>query len=375
MTGTEPIGLRVTPPSLRGRFRRDPLLWTATGVAKLWWPGWGALSRLRTRHVEDGIVGVRIAAREPVAVDEDVVALTLASANGDPLPRWYAGSHVDVLLPSGRIRQYSLCGDPADQSVYRIAVRRILSGGGGSIEIHDDLRVGDLLPIRGPRNAFPLVLPGVADGRDPSAKQLRFVAGGIGITPILPMLSHAERLGYDWSAIYTGRSRASIPFLRELEGYGDRITVRTDDEDGLPDADGLVGPLDGERPIVLYCCGPIPMIDLLRAHLDGRGDVELHYERFSPPPVVGGSEFAVSLARSGVSTTVGADESLLAALRRVYPGVPYSCQQGFCGTCRLHVVDGEPEHRDTLLSDAERADGDILTCVSRCAGTHLTVDL
>ena len=161
-----------------------------------------------------------------IAVDEDVVALTLASANGDPLPRWYAGSHVDVLLPSGRIRQYSLCGDPADQSVYRIAVRRILSGGGGSIEIHDDLRVGDLLPIRGPRNAFPLVLPGVADGRDPSAKQLRFVAGGIGITPILPMLSHAERLGYDWSAIYTGRSRASIPFLRELEGYGDRITVR-----------------------------------------------------------------------------------------------------------------------------------------------------
>ena len=151
--------------------------------------------------------------------------------------------------------------------------------------------------------------------------------------------------------------------------------MRTDDEDGLPDADGLVGPLDGERPIVLYCCGPIPMIDLLRAHLDGRGDVELHYERFSPPPVVGGSEFAVSLARSGVSTTVGADESLLAALRRVYPGVPYSCQQGFCGTCRLHVVDGEPEHRDTLLSDAERADGDILTCVSRCAGTHLTVDL
>ena len=212
-----------------------------------------------------------------------------------------------MLLPSGRIRQYSLCGDPADQSVYRIAVRRILSRGGGSIEI--TTISGWVICCRsGVPQRLPLVLPvspTVVTRRPSNA-----VRGGWHRDhPILPMLSHAERLGYDWSAIYTGRSRASIPFLRELEGYGDRITVRTDDEDGLPDADGLVGPLDGERPIVLYCCGPIPMIDLLRAHLDGRGDVELHYERFSPPPVVGGSEFAVSLARSGVSTTVGADES------------------------------------------------------------------
>ncbi|GAB09509.1 putative oxidoreductase [Gordonia araii NBRC 100433] len=367
--------LRVTPPSLRGRFRRDPLLWVATGVAKAWWPVWGALSRLPDTHAEDGILTVRIVARERVAFDENVVAVTFASADGGPLPRWYAGSHVDLLLPSGRIRQYSLCGDPADQSIYRIAVRRIPDGGGGSVEVHDELEIGDALSIRGPRNAFPLVLPGVADGTDPAAKHLRFVAGGIGITPILPMLSHAERLGYDWSMIYTGRSRESIPFLHELERYGDKITVRTDDEHGLPDADDLVGRLDGERPIALYCCGPVPMIDLLRAHLDGRRDLELHYERFSPPPVVGGSEFTVNLARSGTSTTVAAEESLLAALRRVHPGVPYSCQQGFCGTCRLRVVDGEPEHRDTLLSDDERTDGSILTCVSRCAGTHLTLDL
>lgn len=366
----------TTPPSLTGRFRRDPLLWVATGIAKLWWPVWGTVTRLPDQTgIDDGVLTVRIVDRERVALDENVVALTFASADGGPLPRWHAGSHVDLLLPSGRVRQYSLCGDPADQSSYRIAVRRIPDGGGGSLEVHEALAVGDTLEIKGPRNAFPLVLPGVTDGRDPAARHLRFVAGGIGITPILPMLAHAQRLGFDWSMIYTGRSRESIPFLHELARYGDRVTIRTDDEQGLPDAADLIGPLDGERPVALYCCGPVPMIDLLRTHLDGRTDVELHYERFSPPPVVGGSEFTVTLARTGVTTTVDADETLLAALRRCNPGVPYSCQQGFCGTCRIRVLDGDPEHRDTLLTEAERADGEILTCVSRCAGDHLTVDL
>ncbi|GED99203.1 PDR/VanB family oxidoreductase [Gordonia crocea] len=372
---SEPEPLNRTPPSLTGRFRRDPLLLLATGIAKAWWPVWGTVTRLPATSADSGVFPVRVVGREQVALDENVIALTFAAEDGGLLPRWYAGAHLDLLLPSGRIRQYSLCGDPADQSAYRIAVRRIPDGGGGSVEVHDEISVGDTLSVMGPRNAFPLALPGVADGTDPAAAHLRFIAGGIGITPILPMLSHAQRLGYDWSMIYTGRSRESIPFLDELTRYGDRITIRTDDEHGLPGVDDLVGPLDGDRPIALYCCGPVPMIDLLRAHLDGRRDLELHYERFSPPPVVGGSEFTVNLARSGTSTTVAADESLLAALRRVYPGVPYSCQQGFCGTCRLQVLDGEPEHRDSLLSDAERAGGDILTCVSRCAGDHLTLDL
>ena len=364
----------TAPPSLRGRFPRDPLLWLANGVAKAWWPVWGAVSRLPDTATTDGGRTVIVRDRVRVAADENVVALTFAAADGSPLPRWYAGSHIDVVLPSGRVRQYSLCGDPASQLTYRIAVRYLADGGGGSVEIHN-LRIGDLLTINGPRNAFPLALPGAINEPNRTARHLRFIAGGIGITPILPMLAHAERLGYSWSMIYTGRTRDSLPFLDELARYGTKITVRTDDSGGLPGAGELIGAGYDDQPLAIYCCGPVPMIDLLRQHLDGRRDIELHYERFSPPPVVGGAEFTVSLRRSGTSTTVAANESLLAALCRIAPGVPYSCQQGFCGTCRLAVVDGEPEHRDALLTDDERAAGHILTCVSRCAGEQLTLEL
>ncbi|NMO02553.1 oxidoreductase [Gordonia sp. TBRC 11910] len=340
----------------------------ATGLLKTWFPVWGALSPLRRRRHNDGTMAVRIIGREQVAHDQNVIALTFAALDDGPLPAWRAGAHLDLLLPSGRMREYSLCGDPADTDRYRIAVRRIPDGGGGSVEVHDALSVGDVVTIKGPRNAFPLALPGFGS----SATTLRFIAGGIGITPILPMLASAERLGLDWSMIYTGRSLDSIPFRAELARYGDKVQIRTDDDHGLPTMAELVG--DGAAGTAIYTCGPVPMLEGLRAHLSGRPDVELHYERFSPPPVENGKPFTVHLASTGDDVAVASDESMLAAVRRAMPSVPYSCQQGFCGTCKIKAQSGDVEHRDTILTDDERAAGYLLTCVSRASGT-LVLDL
>lgn len=306
--------------------------------------------------------------RRLVAHDENVVALTLAAADGSTLPPWHPGAHLDIHLPSGRVRQYSLCGDPSVGTEYRIAVRRIPDGGGGSIEVHDGLPVGSTVTTNGPRNAFPLSVPGYGS----PTQRLRFVAGGIGITPILPMLAMAERLGVPWSMIYVGRSADSIPFIDEVRRFGDRITVRTDDVDGIPTADDLIGECPSGTTV--YACGPADMLTLVRKRLIGRDDVELHFERFAAAPVVDGEPFTAVVRRAEVP--VGPDETLLAALQRAGINPPYSCQQGFCGTCRTRVLNGVVQHRDTLLTTPERDSGMMLICVSRAAaGERLTLDL
>lgn len=363
--------LTQPPPHLHGRWRHDPLLTVGTMMFRAWWPVWRPLSPLRRGAVRDGTTRVRIVGREVVARDENVIALTLAAADGGALPNWHAGAHIDLLLPSGRMREYSLCGDTADREHYRIAVRRIPDGGGGSVEVHDSLRIGDVFSIKGPRNAFPFAVP----GHGSPARRIRFVAAGIGITPILPMLATAERFGLDWSMIYTGRTAESIPFLDEVAAFGDRVTIRTDDVHGLPSMADLVGPVDAPADLAVYCCGPVPMLEGLRRHLATRTDIELHYERFSPPPVENGSEFTVTLASTGQEIPVAADESALAAIRRVVPSVPYSCRQGFCGTCKVRTLSGEVDHRDNILTEPERAAGTMLTCVSRSPGGNLTLDL
>jgi ferredoxin-NADP reductase len=296
---------------------------------------------------------LRVAERQVVAHDENVVALTFAADDGKPLPRWHPGSHIDVHLPSGLVRQYSLCGDPMSDDRYRIAVRRIPDGGGGSIEMHG-LTTGDTITTHGPRNAFPLTVPGYGS----PMRRIRFIAGGIGITPILPMLAMAQRLGVDWSMVYAGRSRDSLPFVDEVRRFAAgragnsapvHIEVRTDDADGLPTATELLG--DCQEGTAVYACGP----------------------------VVEGKEFTVAVASATDTVRVGADETLLTALKRAGVHPPYSCQQGFCGTCRTRVLgvrDGTVEHRDTLLTDPERDSGMMLICVSRAAeGSHLTLDL
>ncbi|MGE2721925.1 PDR/VanB family oxidoreductase [Mycolicibacterium celeriflavum] len=330
----------------------------------------GAVRKVAPPRECDRTLALRVADRQVVARDENVVALTLVAADDTPLPRWHPGSHIDIALPSGLVRQYSLCGDPAQTDRYRIAVRRIPDGGGGSIEVHDALAPGAMVTSHGPRNAFPLTVP----GHGSPARRLRFVAGGIGITPILPMLRLAQSLGVEWSMVYTGRSRDSIPFVDEVARFGPRVQIRTDDLDGLPDADELLG--DCPDGTAVYACGPAPMLTAIRERLIGRDNVELHFERFAAPPVEDGTSFSVTVASTGQTVDVAADETLLAALRRAGVHAPYSCQQGFCGTCRSRVLDGSVDHRDTLLTDTERGGGLMLTCISRAAdGSHLTLDL
>ena len=355
---------------LRGlRSAPSPLLALADATVTCLWAVTG-LRRPKPPAEHDYTLAIELVDRQVVARDENVVALTFAATDRSALPPWHPGAHLDIHLPSGRIRQYSLCGDPKRSDEYRIAVRRIPDGGGGSIEVHDGLRVGSIVTTSGPRNAFPLSVPGYGS----PTRQLRFVAGGIGITPILPMLGMAEDLGVDWSMVYVGRSADTIPFLDEVRRFADRIEIRTDDVHGIPGPDELLGECPGGTTV--YACGPADMITAVRQRLVGRDDVELHFERFAAPPVVDGEPFTVTIASTGTDVPVAADETLLAALRRSGVAAPYSCQQGFCGTCRARVLNGAVQHRDTLLTIPERESGMMLTCLSRApAGEQLTLDL
>ncbi|MFF3674904.1 PDR/VanB family oxidoreductase [Streptomyces sp. NPDC002120] len=288
---------------------------------------------------------------------EGVLQLTLESPD---LPAWTPGAHVDVTLPSGLVRQYSLCGDPADGGRYTIAIRLVEDGRGGSREAHDQLVEGAELELRPPRNRFEL-LP---------APSYVFVAGGIGITPILPMLRAATAAGADWTLLYGGRSLDSMPFLDDLAAYGDRVTVHPEDEVGLPD----LAPLAEAAPgTLVYCCGPEPLMLAVTAAVPDPAAV--HLERFAPAAAPGpANPFTVELRRSGRVVEVAADETTLAAVRRELPATPYSCEQGFCGTCQHQVLAGAVDHRDELLTDAERADS-MLLCVSRAKGDRLVLDL
>ncbi|MEV7415826.1 PDR/VanB family oxidoreductase [Streptomyces sp. NPDC089919] len=295
----------------------------------------------------------RITRREVIA--EGVVRIRVESAD---LPAWQPGAHVDVHLPSGLIRQYSLCGDPAEAGAYTFATRLVEDGRGGSREVHERLVEGAELELRVPRNRFALV----------PAPRYVFLAGGIGLTPVLPML-RALGPDADWHLYYGGRSRATMPFLPELAGYGDRVTVVPQDEAGLLDLSFLADLAPGTA---VYCCGPEPLMDAV-ADLVPAGD--LHLERFAPAgDPVPGRPFTLELRASGRTVEVPADSTTLAAVRAALPDTPYSCEQGFCGTCKHRVLSGAVDHRDDHLTDEERQDS-ILLCVSRAAGDHLVLDL
>ena len=358
------------PPSLSGRRRHDLFVGLLDGVVNGVWRMTGNIRDVAEPRERNRTVSLTVADRQVVAHDQNVVALTLTAADGGRLEPWHPGSHLDVHLPSGLVRQYSLCGDPGDDHSYRIAVRRIPTGGGGSIEVHDALAVGSSVQTSGPRNAFPLTVPGFGS----PSRQFRFIAGGIGITPVLPMLALADRLGVDWSMVYTGRSLDSLPFVDEVGRYGERVQIRTDDASGVPSASDLLG--DCAAGTAVYACGPAPLLTAVRRRLAGRDDVELHFERFAAPPVVDGAEFAATVASTGRVVRVGAEETLLTALIRQEVRAPYSCQQGFCGTCRTQVLAGLVDHRDTLLTDPERQAAMMLICVSRAADDEgLVLDL
>ncbi|KUN88048.1 PDR/VanB family oxidoreductase [Streptomyces griseoruber] len=299
--------------------------------------------------------------REPAA--DGVLALTLRHPLGEPLPAWEPGAHVDVLLGPDLERQYSLCGDPSDRSAWRIGVLREPDGRGGSAYVHEQLRQGAKVRVRGPRNHFALH----------PAPRYRFVAGGIGITPLLPMLAAAEAAGAEWTLLYGGRSRDSMAFTEELARYGDRVTVAPQDETGLLDLGPVLDALPGGT--LVYCCGPGPLLDAVEERCPAGA---LHIERFQPrqQQTDEDAEFEVELAQSGRTLTVAPGVSVLDTVRAAGIEVLYSCSEGTCGTCETDVLDGTPEHRDSVLSAEERAAGEtMMICVSRCRGRKLVLDL
>ncbi|MFJ8941798.1 PDR/VanB family oxidoreductase [Streptomyces sp. NPDC102395] len=294
---------------------------------------------------------------------DGVLALTLRHPLGEPLPVWEPGAHVDLVLGPGLERQYSLCGDPADRSAWRVAVLREPAGRGGSAYVHEELTRGHRVRVRGPRNHFALR----------PAPRYRFIAGGIGITPILPMLAAAEAAGADWTLLYGGRSRKSMAFTGELARYGDRVTLVPQEESGLLDLSAV---LDGlPEGALVYCCGPGPLLDAVEERCPPGA---LHVERFRPEeqPPGEGAEFEVELARSGRTVTVAADVSVLDAVRAAGVEVLFSCTEGTCGTCETDVLEGAVDHRDSVLTAQEREAGEtMMICVSRCRGKRLVLDL
>ncbi|MDF3147775.1 MULTISPECIES: PDR/VanB family oxidoreductase [unclassified Streptomyces] len=326
----------LTRRAMRRRIQASPL-----------WP-WPALEEPVSGRPRSRALRLTVTARETVA--EGVVQLRL---EGHDLPRWEAGAHLDLVLPSGLVRQYSLCGDPEDSSSYTVATRLVEDGRGGSREVHEQVREGMELEVRGPRNRFPLV----------EASSYVFVAGGIGITPILPML-RALPDGAEWRLLYCGRDRASMPFLEEVGklGGGDRVTV----VEGRPDLDAVLA--DVPEGAAVYCCGPEGLMAAVQERFP-----RVRLERFTPR-VSGGGAFEVELRRSGRTLTVAEDSTVLATVRAELPNTAYSCEQGFCGTCQQRVLEGEVDHRDGLLTDAERADS-MLICVSRARGDRLVLDM
>jgi len=291
---------------------------------------------------------------------DGVVRLTLRAPDGGLLPPWEPGAHIDLVLP-GFVRQYSLCGDPSDTSAYVVAVLREPDGRGGSAYVHDSLSTGDRVPVEGPRNHFALV----------EAERYLFIAGGIGITPILPMLARVARSGRDWQLVYGGRTSSSMAFTAELASHGDRVTFRPQDEHGLLDLPALLAAAGPGTAV--YCCGPEPLL----AAVEALGPADLHVERFTPVADLGErTAFEVELAASGRVLPVPADRSILEVVEEAGVTVLSSCREGTCGTCETGVLGGEPDHRDSVLTADERLENEVMMlCVSRACSARLVLDL
>lgn len=300
---------------------------------------------------------LRIAAIE--SPSDAVRVLHLADPAGADLPAWRPGAHIDLHLGDA-VRQYSLCGDPSDGARWSVAVLREAEGRGGSAYVHDKLAVGDLVRVRGPRNHFPLL----------SAARYVFIAGGIGITPLLPMIAAADAAGAAWRLAYGGRSRASMAFADDLRAqHGDRVTLYPQDEVGLLPLPDLLP--EAEDGALVYCCGPTALLSAVEERCAGWPGGVLHTEHFSPKEALHSADdgsFEIELADTGLTLTVPPDSSILETVRAAGIDLLSSCEEGTCGTCETGVLDGVVDHRDSILTAAERDANDVMyVCVSRAA--------
>jgi vanillate O-demethylase ferredoxin subunit len=312
---------------------------------------------------------VRKAAEAP-----DICSLELMAADGSALPSFSAGSHIDVHLPGGVVRQYSLCNDPAEAHRYLIAVLRDPASRGGSLAVHDAVKEGDELHISAPKNHFALAH---------EAKKSLLLAGGIGVTPILCMAERLAVTGADFEMHYATRSRERTAFVDRIQrsGFADKVQFYFDD--GRPaqvlDLDALLA-----KPEVgthLYVCGPKGFMDavLSTARAQGWDESQLHWEFFAgvdATPRSGDEAFEVQLASSGRVIAVAPDKTVTRALAEAGVEVMVSCEQGVCGTCLTRVLGGTPDHRDAYLTAEEQAANDQFTpCCSRSKSARLVLDL
>jgi ferredoxin-NADP reductase len=306
--------------------------------------------------------------REAQIVADGVVALTLADPTGGELPPWTPGAHIDFVLGDELIRQYSLCSSPSKPNVWRVGVLRAPDSRGGSEQVHDILAPGSIVRVRGPRNHFPLV----------ASPRYLFLAGGIGITPLLPMIAEADASGADWRLLYGGRERASMGFLEELALYGDRVKIVPQDEEGMLDLESVLG--TPQPNTLVYCCGPEGLLGAVEKFCEKWPPGSLHLERFSAKPQEPAAEadsaFELVLQRSGVTLEVPPDKSVLTVIREAGVSVLASCLEGICGTCETEVIEGDVDHRDSVLNEEERASNEyMMVCVSRCRSPRLVLDL
>ncbi|MFG1795982.1 PDR/VanB family oxidoreductase [Nocardia sp. NPDC049149] len=305
---------------------------------------------------------VLVSARHEVA--EGVFALELTAVGGGELPSWTPGAHIDVAVGAAGVRQYSLCGDPGKPDRWRIAVLHEPAGRGGSDHLRRTAVAGVQLQVSLPRNNFELV------ARD----RYVFVAGGIGITPILPMLAAAEASGAQWSLHYGGRTMAHMAFADELAQRHANVVLLPQDQHGLLP---LAAIMAGQGDAAVYCCGPEPLLVAVEAE-GARHGLSVHVERFVPRPVTAAVDapFEVQLASSGRTFRIGAKQTIADVLEGAGISIITSCREGTCGSCETAVLAGDIDHRDSILTAAERARGNtMMLCVSRAGSDVLVLDL
>lgn len=301
-----------------------------------------------------------------------ILSFELRPTDGGELPAFTAGSHIDVHLPNGITRCYSLVNSEAERDRYVIAVSRDANSKGGSRFLFESQLVGQVVKIGGPRNNFRLV---------EEAPHVVLIAGGIGVTPLHSMIQRLEALGKSWELHYGTRERAAAAFRAEFEALEKakpgRVHFNFDVEDGrMLDVAGVVAKAAPDAH--LYCCGPAPMLDIFKTACAGRAPDTVHLEYFAAPVVEAGANtaFTVVLQDSGQTFEIGPDQSILDVLLDAGIAAPFSCGAGECGSCVVEVLEGEPEHRDCVLSDNERAGNKLMMiCVSRAKTGKLVINL
>jgi len=297
----------------------------------------------------------------------DIRLFEFRAEDGAPLPAFAPGAHIDIHLPGNMVRQYSLACPAGDGLAYRVGIKRENGGRGGSRYLFDQARVGDLFRIGGPRNHFPL---------ERTKAHSILIAGGIGVTPIRCMAEQLAAQGLPFELHYAVATRASTAFLSALQGFAPSLHLHVDDERGaVLDIPAIVATAPSDSHF--YCCGPAPMLDAFvkaTAHL---APERVHLEYFSAPalaPAEGG--FTVVLARSGKEFYVAQDQTILQTLREAGMTTTSSCEQGVCGACETRVIEGEPDHRDMLLTAEERAANEtMMICCSGSRTARLVLDL